>query len=155
MKQLLYSLLAATSVAFVPTVLAADTHGHGHSHAAKMKAPNGGRIVHSVEPHFELFVTAERKLQVTFLDEHGKAIAPAARTVTATGGSRAKPTKFKFTMSGDTLLSDKPLPEGKVIPVIMRIKMTADSKTVTERLSLNLADCPTCKYKEYACTCAH
>ena len=145
-------MFAATTVAFVPA-FAADSHGHDHG--AKIKAPNGGRVVTAVEPHFELLVTAERGLQVTFLGEHGKAIAPAAQKITATGGSRSAPTKFTFAKAGNTLLSDKPLPEGKVIPLVMRIKMTADAKAVTERLSLNLNDCPTCKYKEYACACAH
>lgn len=153
MKTLLYSLFAATTVALSPTAFAAGDHDHDHG--TKIEAPNGGRIVTAVEPHFELLVTAERKLQVTFLGEDGKAIAPAAQKITATGGSRSAPTKFTFAKKGNTLLSDKPLPEGMVLPLVMRIKTTADAKAVTERVSLNLADCPTCEHKEYACTCAH
>ena len=50
---------------------------------------------------------------------------------------------------------DKPLPAGKEIPIILQVKMTPDSKAVTEKLNVNLANCPTCKHKEYACICEH
>lgn len=123
--------------------------------AEKVKAPNGGRIIDTVEPHAEFLITADKKVEVRFLDAAGKAIAPAAQTVTVTMGDRAAPTKLAFTKDGDKLVSDKTIPEGKDLPVVVQIKVTPDAKTVTEKFNLNLAKCPTCSNAEYACTCAH
>ncbi len=60
-----------------------------------------------------------------------------------------------FAKDGDTLLSDKPLPDGNNVPIILQVKSAVDADNVTERLNVNLAECPTCKHKEYACTCEH
>jgi hypothetical protein len=123
--------------------------------AEKIKAPNGGRIIDSVTPNAEFCVTPEKKVEVRYLDAAGKVIAPAAQTVTVTMGDRAAPTKLAFTMNGDKLVSDKTIPEGKDLPVVVQIKATPDAKSVTEKFNLKLAKCPTCENAEYACTCAH
>jgi hypothetical protein len=125
------------------------------SAAEKIKAPNGGRIIDTVEPHAEFLVTKDKKVEIRFLDDGGKVVAPAAQTVTVTMGDRSAPTKLAFTKDGDKLVSDKTIPEGKELPVVVQIKTTADAKSVTEKFNLNLADCPTCEHPEYACTCAH
>ncbi len=125
------------------------------SAAEKTKAPNGGRIISAVEPHAEFFVTADKKVEVRFLDAAGKVIAPAAQTVTVTMGDRAAPTKLAFTQDGDKLVSDKTVPEGKELPVVVQIKVTPDAKTVTDKFNLNFAKCPTCSNAEYACSCEH
>ena len=123
--------------------------------AEKIKAPNGGRIIDAVEPHAEFLVTKDKKIEIRFLDDAGKVVAPAAQAVTVTMGDRSAPTKLAFTKDGDKLVSDKTIPEGKELPVVVQIKTTADAKSVTEKFNLNLADCPTCEHAEYACTCAH
>jgi hypothetical protein len=126
------------------------------AHAAeKVKAPNGGRIIDAVEPHAEFLITKDKKVEVRFLDAAGKVVAPAAQTVTVTMGDRAAPTKLTFTKDGDKLVSDKAIPEGNDLPVVVQIKATPDAKSVTEKFNLNLAKCPTCENAEYACTCAH
>jgi hypothetical protein len=123
--------------------------------AEKVKAPNGGRIIDTVTPNAEFLVTKDKKVEVRFLDAAGKVVAPAAQTVTVTMGDRAAPTKLAFTKEGDKLVSDKTIPEGKDLPVVVQIKATPDAKSVTEKFNLNLAKCPTCENAEYACTCAH
>ena len=125
------------------------------SAAEKIKAPNGGRILGVVEPHAEFLVTPEKKVEIRFLDAAGKVVAPAAQTVTVTMGDRAAPTKLAFAKDGDKLVSDKVIPEGKDLPVVVQIKTTPEAKSVTEKFNLNLAKCPTCSNAEYACTCAH
>lgn len=128
----------------------------GFAHAAeKIKAPNGGRVIDAVTPHAEFVVTKDKKVEVRFLDEAGKVIAPAAQVVTVTMGDRSAPTKLAFTKDGDKLVSDKVIPDGKDLPVVLQIKATADSKAVSEKFNLNLAKCPTCSNAEYACTCDH
>jgi hypothetical protein len=68
----------------------------GHvEHAHAIKAPNGGRILHEIVPHAEFFITKDRKVEITFVDDEGKALKDAA-TVRAIGGKRTAPTKFTF-----------------------------------------------------------
>ncbi len=123
--------------------------------AEKIKAPNGGRIIHSVEPHAEFLVTAVRKIEIRFLDEAGKVVAPATQVVTVTTGVRSNPTKLAFVKDGDKLVSDKTIPDGKELPVVLQIRAKEGEKAINEKFTLNLAKCPTCEHLEYACTCAH
>lgn len=127
----------------------------GHDHDEAEAGPNGGKVLHEVEPHLEFFVTEDRKVQITALGEDGKAMPIGEQTVRVTGGSRSNPTKMSFAKQGDVLISDTAFPEGNDFPVVVQIKPAADAKTVIEKFNLNLADCPTCKYAEYACTCEH
>lgn len=132
-------------------------HGEnaGHAHESAKAGPNGGKVIHSVQPHFELFIQDDRKVRITFLGEDDKPITPAGQIVSGIGGSRSDPTKLSFTESNGVLLSHAPLPEGNTVPLIIRIQTKADSKVVTERININMAQCPTCAYKEYACVCDH
>ena len=123
--------------------------------AEKIKAPNGGRIIDAVDPHAEFLINTDKKIEIRFLDGAGKVVAPATQSVTVTMGDRSAPTKLAFTKDGDKLVSDKVIPEGKELPVVVQIKVTPEAKTVTEKFNLNLAKCPTCEHAEYACTCAH
>lgn len=136
--------------------LAALITGLSFANAAeKIKAPNGGRIIDSVEPHAEFLITADKKIEIRFLDDAGKVVAPAAQVVTVTMGDRANPTKLAFAKDGDKLVSDKTIPDGKELPVVVQIKTTPDAKSVNAKFSLNLAKCSSCEHLEYACTCAH
>ena len=132
-------------------------HDHaGHSHAAKITGPNQGRILTKLEPHAEFFVTADRKVRLTFIDDAGKPLAvPAGLSATLITGDRAKPTALVFAAEGDSLLSTAALPEGGNLPGILRVKPAAGAAPVTIRLQINLANCGECSRPEYACTCAH
>ena len=143
-----------TKIAIIATLVASLAFATAEEHK-EIKAPNGGRIIESVEPHAEFLITKDKKVEVRFLDDAGKVVAPAAQTVTVTMGDRANPTKLAFAKDGDKLVSDKTIPEGKELPVVVQIKTAPDAKSVNAKFSLNLADCPTCEHAEYACTCAH
>lgn len=129
--------------------------GKNHSHEKKEPGPNGGRILLSIEPHAEFLVTADRKVQITFVDDAFKPIAPAEQVVTVTTGERSAPVKMSFTKTGDTLVSEQTVPEGNNFPVVVQIKPTPDAKAIVEKFTLNLSTCPDCKYAEYACICSH
>jgi hypothetical protein len=131
-----------------------DDH-EGHDHGDIVAGPNGGRVLTSVEPHAEFFVTDDRKVQIAFVNDDLKPVPAAGQNVSVIAGDRSSPTSLSFAKSGDVLLSDKALPAGNDFPVIVQIKTDASAETVREKFNLNLADCPTCDYKEYACTCAH
>ncbi len=130
-------------------------HDHDHDHAHMEAGPNGGRVLHAVEPHLEFLVTEDRKVQIASLTEEGQAQPIADQTVTVIGGDRSNPTVMKMAKQGDVLVSDTAFPEGNDFPVVVQIKTTPDAKAETEKFNLNLVDCPTCDYKEYACICEH
>ncbi len=129
--------------------------GKNHSHEKKVAGPNGGRLLVSMEPHAEFLVTADRKVQITFVDDALKPLAPAAQVVTVTTGERSAPVKLSFAKTDNALLSEQTVPEGNNFPVVVQIKTSADAKAIVEKFTLNLSNCPDCKYAEYACICSH
>lgn len=132
-----------------------EEHDHDHDHAGIEDGPNGGRLLTTVEPHLEFFVTDDRKVQITSVDEEEKAQPIGEQVVKVIGGSRTNPIRLSFAKQGDVLMSDVAFPEGNDFPVVVQIKQTADGETVTEKFNLNLVQCPDCPNKEYACTCDH
>ncbi|MGK0189506.1 MAG: hypothetical protein ACI9R3_005323 [Verrucomicrobiales bacterium] len=149
------SLLSAAAIAAVYSFSAVAEEEHDHDHAEKVAGPNGGRVITSVEPHLEFFVTKDRKVQLTFLDDHNKPKEVADANLKLTGGKRLTPTRMKFTLEKGAYVSDKTLPEGNMIPIVLQIKTDKKAKKITEKFDLNLSDCPSCKYLEYACICDH
>jgi hypothetical protein len=121
-----------------------------HSHGEDLKAPNGGRILHEVEPHAEFFITKDRKVQITFIEK-----GEGANAVTAIGGTRAKPTKFTFeeTKKG-AFLSKEKLPEGMLVPIVLTFK-GENKYRARVKFNVNMEDCLTCEFLEYACACDH
>mgnify|MGYP000958635379 CR=1 FL=1 len=102
MKTLLSLSMAVLGFALIPALPAAEKEKHhSHDHEKRESGPNGGRVVFSVEPHFEFFVMPDRKVKITFLGEDKKAIAPTDQTVSAISGKRSKPTKMEFTREED------------------------------------------------------
>ena len=91
MKPSILPRILALVLACAAPAFAADGHDHaGHSHAAKITGPNKGRVLTELEPHAEFFVTAERKVRLTFVDDAGKPVAiPAGFTATLVTGDRA------------------------------------------------------------------
>ena len=158
MKNTIKSIIAiGVALVYAMGAFAAEEHDHGHDHDKIVAGPNGGRVLMSVEPHLELFVTKDRKVKITAVseDEKPKAIPLGEQSVKLIAGKRLSPTRLAFTKEGDSLISDKALPEGLNFPVVVQIKVSGDSKTVIDKFQMNLEDCPTCKYKEYACICEH
>ncbi|MES2737345.1 MAG: hypothetical protein V4672_13560 [Verrucomicrobiota bacterium] len=154
MKKLLTTALFTLALAF--TVSAADKgkHDHDHEHAAKA-GPTGGKLITEVEPHVEFFVNKDKKVEIRFVDDDMKVVAPGTQVISVTLGDRDKPTRLAFTKDGDKLVSDKTIPEGNNLPTVVQIRAKEGAKAVNEKFNLNLSDCPTCKYKEYACICEH
>ncbi len=157
MKTTTIATLIALALGSVTVGFADDKkkHDHDHDHEHIVAGPTGGRLFTSVEPHAEFFVNKENKIEIRFFDDDNEPVAPGAQAVSVIMGERSKPTKLAFAKEGDKLISDKAIPAGNLLPTVVQIKTTADAKTVTERFNLNLSDCPTCDYKEYACICDH
>ena len=148
MKSLLTVAALALGLSF--TALAEDKHEHD----AKA-GPTGGKLITAVEPHVEFFVNKEKKVEIRFVDDANKVVAPGAQVITVTLGERSKPTKLTFTKDGNKLVSDKTVPEGNDYPTVVQIKTDAKAKPVNARFNLNMTKCPSCTNPEYACTCDH
>ncbi|BDS05744.1 hypothetical protein NT6N_07840 [Oceaniferula spumae] len=135
-----------------------DHDGHeGHDHAKKVAGPNGGRIFSGPDFRAEFFVTDDKKVQITFLNEDNKAIAPAAQTVSVICGDRSNPTTLNPTKNADgsALVSSATLPDGNNFPTIVTVQTTPDAAPARAKFTLNMTQCSSCDYKEYACTCDH
>ncbi len=148
----LKSILTIAALALGLTFNAAAEEKHEH---AKKGGPTGGRLITAVEPHVEFLVNKEKKIEIRFVDDDNKVVAPGEQVITATLGERSKPTKLTFTKEGDKLISDKTIPEGNDYPTVVQIKANAKAKAVNEKFNLNLSNCPTCKLQEYNCICEH
>lgn len=149
--KLLTTLVALT---FACTLNAAEGK-HDHSHEKIKAGPSGGRLITEVEPHAEFFVNKDNKVEIRFVNDDNKIVPPASQIVSVTLGDRSAPTKLAFTKDGDKLISDKPIPSGNDYPAVVQIRAKDGAKPVNEKFNLNLEQCPTCKNKEYACTCEH
>ena len=125
-----------------------------HEHAAKAGS-TGGKLITEVEPHVKFLVTKDKKVELRFIDDANKMVAPADQVISVTLGERSKPTKLTFTKEGDKLVSDKMVPEGNDYPTVVQIKTDAKAKPINARFNLNMRKCPTCSSAEYACTCEH
>jgi len=150
MKIALLSILAVLALAF--TAHAADKD---HLHDDIKAGPSGGRLITAVEPHAEFFVNKDNKVEIRFVDDDNKVLAPGEQVVTVTLGDRSAPTRLFFSKDGNKLVSDKTIPAGNDHPTVVQIKAKAGEKAVNEKFNLNLEQCPTCKNKEYACICDH
>jgi len=134
-----------------------DHHGGGHTETghAKKGGPNGGRLITVVEPALEFLVTADRTVQITFLDLDGSVVPVKGQSVSLTGGSRSNPTKIDFVEKDGLLVSTSALPDLENMPVILQIRESATATTAREKFKLNMGDCGSCDFKEYACLCGH
>lgn len=128
-----------------PPAFAADEHDHAkeeHHHEENVSSgPNGGHVVESKAGFsFEVTVDKERKSRIVFLDKSNKPVALGAQSITGIAGERSAPVKLTFAKGNDAdvLISDKALPAGAHIPMILMIKTAPEAKAVTERFELHL-----------------
>lgn len=133
-----------------PLAIAAGDHDHDHDHGKDHhhdenvnQGPNGGHVITSKAGFaFEVTVDKERKARIVFLDKENKAVALGEQGITGIAGERSAPTKLNFAKGNqadaNTLISDKALPAGAHVPMILTIKTAPDAKAVTERFELHL-----------------
>ncbi len=142
-----------------------DDHNHGSEHhdedahhddgEKSEGGPNGGRLITSVEPAVEFIVQEDRTVEIQLLDDNRNPVTPTNQVITLIGGERTSPTTLAFAKKGNRLVSDQPIPEGGSVPVVLQIMASANAEVVREKFNVNLSECPTCDYQEYACVCGH
>jgi hypothetical protein len=130
-----------------PLAFAADNHDHAkeeHRHEENVSSgPNGGHVVESkAGVFFEITVDKARKARIVFLNKENKPVALGEQSITGIAGERSAPVKLTFAKGANkdanVLISDKTLPAGDHIPLILMIKTAPDAKAVTERFELHL-----------------
>lgn len=134
-----------------PLAFAADEHDHSketkeehHEHDENVtKGPNGGHVVESKAGFsIEVTVDKDRKARIVFLNKENKPVTLGEQGITGIAGERSAPTKLTFAKGKDAdanvLISDKALPAGAHVPMILMIKTTPDAKAVTERFEVHL-----------------
>jgi hypothetical protein len=144
-------LTAILALLATPLAIAADNHDHSkeskeehHEHEENVtKGPNGGHVIESKAGFsFEVTVDKERKARIVFIDKDNKATALAEQSITGIAGERSAPVKLVFAKGKDAdanvLISDKALPAGDHIPMLLMIKTSPDAKAATERFELHL-----------------
>ena len=104
----------------------------------KDPGPNGGRILNTMTPALEFFVLEDRRVQITALNDL-KPIPVNEQTATLTGGDRNNPTTLEFAKDGDVLISDKPLPTGNNIPVILQVTNAPGTTPIMEKIQVNFS----------------
>lgn len=147
--------IAGSALLVLPASVNAHSDGkgeHRHEHNGKAghkedkhdfkKGPNGGQLVTSIKPAFEVTVDKDRKVRILFVDEENKPVALEKQEITGITGERSNPIQLKFAKGKEkdenVLISDKSLPAGDHVGIILRIKQTPDAKIVNERLTLHL-----------------
>jgi len=128
-----------------------------HEHHKRVAGPNGGKIMTAPNFKNELFITDDRLVRITFLDDNNKPIAVGSREVIIISGDLSNPTNLGFSKADDgmSLISSNKLSEGINVPIIITVSIDTDAAPARARLNLNLADCSDCNYREYACVCLH
>lgn len=123
-------------------------------HAEKIVAgPKGGRLLETEPLKAEFFVTADRKVEITFYDASLKPTDPGAQTITVTAEPASGKTKLEFEKTATGFVSKTALPAGEPYRVVVQARATADAKPKNFRVDLDLAICGGCDKAEYACVC--
>ncbi len=138
------------SIAFALAALGATLSLHAEKIVA---GPKGGRLLEA-EPHkAEFFVTADRKVEITFYDAALKPVDPGAQVVTVTAEPSSGKAKLDLEKTSTGFVSKTALPAGDPYRVVVQTRASADAKPKNFRVDLNLAKCGECQKIEYACTC--
>jgi hypothetical protein len=115
--------------------------------------PKGGRLLESQPLKAEFFVTADRKVEITFYDAGLKPAAPGTQTLAVTAEPATGRTALELEQTATGFVSKATLPAGEPYRVVVQVRATASAKPQNFRIDLNLAACGECQRAEYACTC--
>lgn len=115
--------------------------------------PKGGRMLIAEPVRAEFFVTAERRVEISFYDAAGKTVSPGAAAVTVTAETTSGRVAVPLVAKDATLVSTEPLPPGEPYRVVVQVRPSPGVRPSNFRIELNLHECAECQQAEYACTC--
>jgi hypothetical protein len=123
-------------------------------HAVKVGGgPKGGRLLESTPLRAEFFVTADRRVEITFYDAGLKPTAPGAQVVAVTAEPATGRTPLDLEPAATGFISKTALPAGDPYRVVVQVRATTEAKPQNFRIDLNLVTCGECRRAEYACIC--
>ena len=140
-----------TITLLIASLLAVTTAGASETIVA---GPKGGRLLFADPVRAEFFVTAERRVEISFYDRVGKLVPPGAATVMVTAETTNGRVAVPLAPKELTLVSVEPLPPGDPYRVVVRVRPSPEVRPSNFRIELNLHECGECQRAEYACTCA-
>lgn len=115
--------------------------------------PKGGRLLDSAPLKAEFFVTTERRVEITFHDDHLNPILPGDQVVVVTAEPATGRVVLAMDKTATGFLSQAALPAGEPYRVVVQVRATPEARPQNFRIDLNLATCGECSRAEYACTC--
>ncbi len=139
-----------TKTLLITFLLAVTTAFAGEKTAA---GPKGGRMLIADPIRAEFFVTTERRVEIAFYDEAGKAVPPGAAVVTVMAETAGGRVTLPLLPEDNGLVSAEPLPPGEPYRVVVQVRATAGARPTNFRIELNLHECGECQHAEYACIC--
>jgi hypothetical protein len=115
--------------------------------------PNKGRILElSPDETLHAEVTQkDAKLHIALLDKDMKPMPVDAQLITATAGTRQKPTKLEVTRDATGFTFQAP---GEKEWLILRFQANSEAKPITARLEFDTSTCAPCANPEWRCACA-
>ena len=123
-------------------------------HAEKITAgPKGGRLLDATPLRAEFLVTAERRVEITFYDDHNNPILPGQQVIAVTAEPGTGRTALQMEKTAAGFLSKTPLPAGEPYRIVVQVRATPEAKPQNFRIDLNLHTCGECQHVEYACIC--
>ncbi len=115
--------------------------------------PKGGRMLIADTVRAEFFVTAERRVEVSFYDQTGQPVPSGAASVAITAETAGGRVAVPLVPKDVTLVSAEPLPAGDPYRVVVQVRSALGARPSNFRIELNLHECGGCQRAEYACTC--
>jgi len=138
-KSLLIAVLLAVTTAFASEKTAAG--------------PRGGRMLIADPIRAEFFVTAERRVEISFYDQAGQSVSQGTATVTVTAETPDGRVTLPLVPEDAALVSTEPLPPGEPYRVVVQVRPAPGARPSNFRIELALHECGECQHAEYACTC--
>jgi hypothetical protein len=139
------SLLLA-AFAFATAALSADA-------AQIIAGPKGGRLLDASPLKAEFFVTADRRVEITFYDTTLQPEPPATQVVTVIAETPSGQVPVALEPSATGFVSTAALPVDEPYRVVVQVRAAPGAKPQNFRIDLSLATCGECRQAEYACTC--
>lgn len=115
--------------------------------------PRGGRLLESSPLKTEFLVTAERRVEITFYDDHANPVLPGDQVVTVIAEPAGGRVPLNLAKTADGFRSTAPLPDGEGYRIVVQVRAEPGATPQNFRLDLNLTICGECQRAEYACTC--
>jgi hypothetical protein len=149
-----YMRMSLMMGALAVSAIAEEGHRDAHDHGI-VAGPKGGKMIASQPQQAEFWVNADRRVEVTFYDDHGTAITPGDQAVSVTAQAPGGNAVLVMEKGETAFVSSEPLPAGDGCQIVVQIKPAPGGSFQNFRITYDPGICGECNRAEYACTCGH